>query len=132
MARQLLRSNALANSWRRKMSILHPMVLAAACVSLLAGPSLAQVRLDDTPRIAVIGAFAPELEALLARTEVERTVARNGVTFSLGKLGGKDVVVFASGVTHGQRGYDDAAGAGSFRDQHGDRRRNRWRGRPQP
>jgi adenosylhomocysteine nucleosidase len=75
------------------------MVLAAACVSLLAGPSLAQVRLDETPRIAVVGAFAPELQALLARTEVERTVARNGVTFSLGKLGGKDVVVFASGVS---------------------------------
>jgi adenosylhomocysteine nucleosidase len=72
---------------------------AAACLSLLAGPSFAQLRLDETPRLAVIGAFEPELEALLARTEVERTVAKNGVTFSLGKLGGKDVVVFASGVS---------------------------------
>jgi adenosylhomocysteine nucleosidase len=64
-----------------------------------ASPGLAQGRLDETPRLAVIGAFAPELEALLARTEVERTIEKNGIPFSIGRLGGKPVVVFASGVS---------------------------------
>jgi adenosylhomocysteine nucleosidase len=62
-------------------------------------PASAQERLEDRPRLAVIGAFAPELEALLALTDVERTVEHNGVQFSLGKLAGRDVVVFASGVS---------------------------------
>ena len=44
-------------------------------------------------------AFAPELDALLARTNVEREVERNGVEFALGTLAGKPVVVFASGIS---------------------------------
>ena len=73
--------------------------IMAAWLACLVQQAPAQDRLDNTPRLAVIGAFAPELEALLARTEVERTVEQNGVTFSLGKLAGRDVVVFASGVS---------------------------------
>lgn len=72
---------------------------AAAALGLTIAPVLAQQLLDDTPRLAVICAFAPELEALLARTDVERTVEENGVQFSLGTLAGKPVVVFASGVS---------------------------------
>ena len=81
---------------RMGMRLLTP--LAAAWLAC-AGSAAAQQHLDETPRLAVVGAFAPELEALLARTEVERTVEHNGVTFSLGKLAGRDVVVFASGVS---------------------------------
>lgn len=72
---------------------------AAACLSLIGGSGRAQDRLDESPRLAIICAFAPELQALLARTEVERTVEHNGVEFSLGKLAGRSVVVFASGVS---------------------------------
>jgi adenosylhomocysteine nucleosidase len=73
--------------------------LVASVVGAWLPPSSAQSLLDDTPRIAVICAFGPELEALLARTEVERTIERNGVKFSLGTLAGKPVVVFASGIS---------------------------------
>jgi adenosylhomocysteine nucleosidase len=77
-----------------------PLVAAAASwLAVSPAPGLAQERFDDTPRLAVICAFAPELEALLARTEVDRTVEKNGVEFSLGTLAGKPVVVFASGVS---------------------------------
>jgi adenosylhomocysteine nucleosidase len=62
-------------------------------------PSQAAERLDETPRLAVICAFAPEMAALLARTDVERTVGKNGVAFALGSLSGRPVVVFESGVS---------------------------------
>jgi adenosylhomocysteine nucleosidase len=75
------------------------LALFAAPLAFWAAPALAQGLLDEAPRIAVICAFAPELDALLARTDVERTVEDNGVRFSLGTLGGKPVVVFASGVS---------------------------------
>ena len=78
-------------------------IARASLVAVMLGAwlpaSSAQTRLDDTPRIAVICAFGPELEALLARTEVERTIERNGIKFSLGTLAGKPVVVFASGIS---------------------------------
>ena len=77
----------------------YAVMTVLACIGLAAAPAGAQDRLDDTPRLAVIGAFAPELQALLALTEVERTVEHNGVEFSLGKLAGRDVLVFASGVS---------------------------------
>ncbi len=73
--------------------------LAASFLGVLLATSSAQTLLDDRPRIAVICAFGPELEALLALTEVERTIERNGVEFSLGTLAGKPVVVFASGIS---------------------------------
>lgn len=75
--------------------------LAAAFVGAVsAGPAAAASEpLDTTPRLAVICAFAPELEALLAQTKVEKTVSANGVDFALGTLAGKPVVVLASGVS---------------------------------
>ena len=75
------------------------LLAMAGLDSLAPGALQAAERLDDTPRLAVICAFQPEIEALLARTEVERTVTRNGVEFALGRLAGKPVVVFASGVS---------------------------------
>ena len=59
----------------------------------------AEARADSKPRIAVISAFAPELTALQAETKVERKLAINGVEFTLGKLAGKDVVLFLSGIS---------------------------------
>jgi adenosylhomocysteine nucleosidase len=77
--------------------------IAAAVLALaLAAPAAAQEakgRLDPKPRVAVVSAFAPELEALTARAEVERAVSANGVEFTLGRLAGEDVVLFLSGVS---------------------------------
>ncbi len=51
------------------------------------------------PRLAVMSAFAPEMKVLLAHTTVERTTSAAGVTFTLGKLAGHEVVLFMSGVS---------------------------------
>ncbi len=56
-------------------------------------------KLDNTPRIAVISAYAPELAVLLAKTTVENTYIVNGVEFMTGKLAGNDIVLFLSGVS---------------------------------
>jgi adenosylhomocysteine nucleosidase len=57
------------------------------------------VRLDATPRIAVISAFQPELVLLLSRVDQPRKHTVNGVEFTTGTLQGKPVVVFLSGVS---------------------------------
>lgn len=56
-------------------------------------------RLDDKPRIAVVSAFPPEWISLQAdlSDQVEHEI--NGRKFITGKLAGKDVVLFLSGVS---------------------------------
>ncbi|WP_280817598.1 5'-methylthioadenosine/S-adenosylhomocysteine nucleosidase [Variovorax sp. TBS-050B] len=56
-------------------------------------------RLDDTPRIAVISAFEPELKLLLGRLQGPATHRANGVEFTTGRLEGKPVVLFLSGIS---------------------------------
>jgi adenosylhomocysteine nucleosidase len=51
------------------------------------------------PRLAVMSAFAPEMKVLLAHTTVERTLHAAGVTFTLGRLEGHEVVLLMSGVS---------------------------------
>ncbi|HEV2557495.1 MAG TPA: 5'-methylthioadenosine/S-adenosylhomocysteine nucleosidase [Microvirga sp.] len=79
------------------------MILRLLCLAALvwgaADPARAQGLLDDKPRTAVVTAYEPEIKLLLARTSVEATHAVNGVTFTTGKLGGRDVVVFLSGIS---------------------------------
>lgn len=69
-----------------------------ASLFLIASPAMAQ-RLDDTPRVAVISAFPPEIGALNAATSDQKTFEVNGVKFMTGQLEGKPVVVFLSGVS---------------------------------
>ena len=57
------------------------------------------VRLDDTPRIAVISAFEPELTLLLRQLQTPARHRVNGVEFSTGTLQGKPVVLFLSGIS---------------------------------
>ncbi len=54
---------------------------------------------ESTPRVAVISAFAPELEILLSQTDIEDQRIINGRTFTLGTLAGNEVVLFLSGVS---------------------------------
>ena len=73
-------------------------VLILALVALFSPPALAQ-KLDETPRVAVISAFPPEIGALNAATAEQKAYEVNGVRFMTGTLEGKPVVVFLSGVS---------------------------------
>lgn len=57
------------------------------------------VRLDETPRIAVMSAFEPELTLLLRQLQTPVKHRINGVEFSTGTLQGKPVVLFLSGIS---------------------------------
>ncbi|TCT02514.1 5'-methylthioadenosine/S-adenosylhomocysteine nucleosidase [Paralcaligenes ureilyticus] len=56
-------------------------------------------RFDQTPRIAVMSAFEPELALLLGKVKQPRKFSVNGVEFTTGKLQGKPVVLFLSGIS---------------------------------
>lgn len=73
----------------------------ALILLLMLGPTWAQAadRLDSTPRIAVISAYAPEWPALLAATTDQHRTELNGTVFVTGTLEGKPVVLFLSGVS---------------------------------
>ncbi|MDM0116197.1 phosphorylase [Variovorax sp. J22R133] len=74
--------------------------LALAWLAGCAGmPGATPTRLDDTPRMAVISAFEPELTLLLSRMQGARRQSVNGVEFTTGTLEGKPVVVFLSGIS---------------------------------
>jgi adenosylhomocysteine nucleosidase len=76
-------------------------VVALLCVllALAATPGQAADRLDSTPRVAVISAFEPEWKALKASVEGAKSTTVNGVEFVTGTLGGRNVVLFLSGVS---------------------------------
>ncbi len=62
--------------------------------------TLAQMStLDDTPRLAIMSAFAPELGVLLEQTDIADSYVINGRTFTTGSLAGNDVVLFLSGIS---------------------------------
>jgi adenosylhomocysteine nucleosidase len=76
----------------------HAVALAAALAGLAPAAGAADL-LDPTPRIAVMSAFAPEWTTLKAEVENPASRSLNGTEFILGKLGGKDVALFLSGVS---------------------------------
>lgn len=55
--------------------------------------------LDETPRIAIVSAFGPEIVLMLEQTEIEATQTINGIDYTTGSLMGNDVVLFLSGVS---------------------------------
>jgi adenosylhomocysteine nucleosidase len=80
--------------------VLAPLVVAALVAGCAAtAPKSTAMRLDNTPRIAVISAFAPELKVLLPQVQQPVKHSANGVEFTTGTLEGKPVVVFLSGVS---------------------------------
>ncbi len=87
----------------RSLLLAGALLLGAAGVLGLGGcaavPGAQAVRLDETPRIAVISAFQPELTLLLRKLQMPRQYSVNGVAFSAGTLEGRPVVVFLSGVS---------------------------------
>jgi adenosylhomocysteine nucleosidase len=91
--------------WRRIFSSrLAAFVVAGFLALSLAGCATrpttgTPVRLDDTPRIAVLSAFEPELKLLLTRLQGPVKHSVNGVAFTTGTLEGKPVVLFLSGIS---------------------------------
>lgn len=79
--------------------LLRTLLLALLLMLALARPSGAAPWLDETPRIAVISAFEPELSLLLAQTGQARHFSVNGTRFTTGVLQGKPVVLFLSGIS---------------------------------
>ncbi|MFA6032949.1 MAG: 5'-methylthioadenosine/S-adenosylhomocysteine nucleosidase, partial [Myxococcota bacterium] len=65
----------------------------------LGGCEPRQVDPNQLPRIAIMCAFDAELQALLAQMQETSSATVIGRTFHIGKLGGKDVVLFASGIS---------------------------------
>lgn len=85
------------------MSITIALPRLAVVVALLLSVSLVSAQdqglVDETPRIAVISAYAPEIGLLLENVENPETHMINGVEFTTGTLAGNDVVTFLSGVS---------------------------------
>jgi len=72
----------------------------SGCAAPVSSPtSNVAVRLDDTPRIAVMSAFEPELTLLLKQLQGPARHRLNGIDFTTGTLQGKPVVLFLSGIS---------------------------------
>ena len=75
-------------------------VAACADTALDSTPATEQSgRLDNTPRMAVISAFAPELTLLRQSLQDAKEHTVNGVVFTTGTLQGQPVVLFLSGIS---------------------------------
>lgn len=74
-------------------------LLAALLLILASLPLQAAERLDPVPRIAVMSAFAPEWTVLKAAAQEPRSHMVNGIEFVTGRLSGRDVVLFLSGIS---------------------------------
>lgn len=72
---------------------------ASALIAVLPSSADAQAGRDDTPRIAVISAFAPEMAILRRELKEPSTHSVNGVEFTAGTLEGQDVLLFLSGIS---------------------------------
>ncbi len=55
--------------------------------------------IDATPRLAIISAFQPEEDAFLSVVQGAKRYQVNGRTVTMGKLGGRNVVIFLSGTS---------------------------------
>lgn len=73
-------------------------LLPALLMAATALPAAAQ-RLDDTQRLAVVSAFAPEWEALRAALEGGEEHVVHGQRFVTGTLEGRPVVLYLSGIS---------------------------------
>jgi len=70
--------------------------LLGACRSM---QQVSPAGLDMTPRIAVLSAYQPELEELLARAEITDRQVINGRTYHLGRIAGHEVILLTTGVS---------------------------------
>lgn len=71
----------------------------ALCATLLLPAPVQAQKLDATPRIAIMSAYAPEMVALLASATDKHTHSLHGIDFTTGTLAGKKVVLVESGIS---------------------------------
>jgi len=81
-----------------KPSSFAPWLIAIAALAASAAGAAAQ-KLDDTPRVALISAFEPEWGVHHEKLTDTAEYNRAGVRFVTGRLAGRDVVLFLSGVS---------------------------------
>ncbi|MDE0391894.1 MAG: 5'-methylthioadenosine/S-adenosylhomocysteine nucleosidase [Rhodospirillales bacterium] len=75
------------------------LAVALLLAALSPQPADAHAIRDETPRIAVVSAFAPELAILQGELEGAAAQSVNGVAFTTGTLEGHDAVLFLSGIS---------------------------------
>lgn len=78
---------------------MHKFIVLAVAAASLALPAGAAETLDETPRIAVMSAFAPEWVALQEALSDRVDYTLNGITFASGTIEGKPVILFLTGVS---------------------------------
>ena len=87
----------------RRIAVLVRTVAGLAVGALMAAgfalPAAAHPREDGASRIAVVSAFPPELSILKADLQDRAVHSVNGVEFVTGRLEGRDVVLFLSGIS---------------------------------
>ncbi len=69
------------------------------CAALLLVLFAIPARAAEVPRTAIVSAFPPELAALETGLEDAGSVSHNGVVFRTGRLEGRDVLLFPSGIS---------------------------------
>lgn len=72
---------------------------AALFAALWVGATAAAPWVDKRPRVAIMSAFAPELDALMPQVRQVRRHRIHGVEFTTGVLRGRRVVLFLSGIS---------------------------------
>ncbi len=84
--------------WMLLTLLLLPLLLSHGCASPRTRSAAMGVK-DSTPRIAILSAFAPELEKLRAQTQIESHQIINGRRYDVGRLAGHSVVLALSGYS---------------------------------
>ena len=84
---------------RAARTLLTGLAVALLLSTVSPQPADAHAIRDETPRTAVVSAFAPELTVLQAELEGASTHSVNGVAFTTGTLEGRNVVLFLSGIS---------------------------------
>lgn len=83
-----------------KKSRLLGMIVILTLLAACRGTQSSQVATQDfIPRLAVMSAYQPELEALRARMKVTDRSVIHGRTYYLGSLAGQEVVLLSTGVS---------------------------------
>ena len=75
------------------------LVAIAVLWGTASSPLAAHQGADETPRTAVVSAFAPEMTILRSELADAEAHSVNGVEFVAGRLEGRDVVLFLSGIS---------------------------------
>jgi adenosylhomocysteine nucleosidase len=94
-----LSSRSVRPRRRKALQIATLLLASAILLQQLQHRATAAERVDTVPRIAIVSAYEPEWLALKSATSVTRTEIIADVTYIVGSLEGKDVVLFLSGVS---------------------------------